>query len=160
MDPRVVALADILRLNTKLFRNCLDSFTDEAARQRPSSETNSAAFVAAHVADSRFFLLGVLGAEQANPLTPYLQGARGIEDLKAYPPVAEVLSAWAVAAHALRDRIEVLTPAEWDAPTTARFPTAQTVLGALTFLVQHDSHHVGQLALLRKYAGLPAMKYT
>jgi uncharacterized damage-inducible protein DinB len=34
------------------------------------------------------------------------------------------------------------------------------MLGALTFLVQHDSYHIGQLALLRKHAGLPAMRYT
>jgi uncharacterized damage-inducible protein DinB len=33
------------------------------------------------------------------------------------------------------------------------------VLGALTFLVQHDSYHLGQLSLLRKWAGLPAMRY-
>ena len=35
----------------------------------------------------------------------------------------------------------------------------RTRLGALTFLVQHDSYHIGQLALLRKPAGLPAMSY-
>jgi hypothetical protein len=35
----------------------------------------------------------------------------------------------------------------------------RTLLGALAFLAQHESYHVGQLALLRKYAGLPAMRY-
>ena len=34
------------------------------------------------------------------------------------------------------------------------------MLGALTFLVQHDSYHLGQLTFLRKLAGLPAMRYT
>jgi uncharacterized damage-inducible protein DinB len=29
----------------------------------------------------------------------------------------------------------------------------------VTFLVQHESYHLGQIALLRRYAGLPAMKY-
>jgi len=29
----------------------------------------------------------------------------------------------------------------------------------LTFLTQHDSYHVGQLALLRRYMGLSAMSY-
>ena len=36
----------------------------------------------------------------------------------------------------------------------------QSLLAVLTFLVQHDSHHSGQLALLWKHAGLPAMRYT
>jgi serine/threonine protein kinase len=36
----------------------------------------------------------------------------------------------------------------------------QTMLGALTLLVQHDSCHVGPLAFLRKYSRLSAMRYT
>ena len=161
MDLRVATLADILRLNTKLFRNCLDSFEDDAAAVRPSSSTNSAAFIAAHLADSRFFLLRILGAEHPNPLAPYLEAARGIDDVKQFPPLAATLAAWSTAAHALRDRLEALTATELDGPTAARFPGAeQTMIGALTFLVQHDSYHIGQLAFLRKYGGLPAMRYT
>ncbi len=34
------------------------------------------------------------------------------------------------------------------------------MLTLLTFFVQHDSYHVGQLVLLRKHAGLPAMQYV
>lgn len=160
MDPRVVALADILRLNTKLFRNCLDGLTDEQAVVRPSATTNSAAFIAAHVADARFFLLKVLGDERSSPLAPYLENARGIDDVAQCPPLAETRAAWTAASHAIRDRLEVLTAADLDAGVSMRFPGQQTVLGILTFLVQHDSYHVGQLALLRKYAGLPAMRYT
>jgi uncharacterized damage-inducible protein DinB len=160
MDSRVVALANILRLNTKLFRNCLDDLTDEQAGARPSATTNSAAFIAAHVADARFFLLKVLGDERPSPLAPYLDKARGIDDVKQCPPLAETREAWTAASHALRDRLEVLTAAQLDAAVSLRFPAEQTVLGILTFLVQHDSYHVGQLALLRKYAGLPAMRYT
>jgi uncharacterized damage-inducible protein DinB len=161
MDPRIVTLANILRLNTRLFRNCLESFGDEAATQRPSASTNSASFVAAHLTDSRFFLLRVVGAEVANPLAPYLAAARSIDEITQLPPLDETLAAWTTAAHAIRDRLETLTAAELDGPTAAPFPAAgQTMLGALTFLVQHDSYHLGQLAYLRKYAGLPAMRYT
>jgi hypothetical protein len=53
-----------------------------------------------------------------------------------------------------------LAPDEWDAAVDARFPGVdRTRLGALTFLTQHDSYHIGQLALLRKHAGLAAMSY-
>src|SRR5688572_3515680 len=149
MDPRVVALADILRLNTKLFRNCLDGLTDEQAVVRPSATTNSAAFIAAHVADARFFLLKMLGDERSSPLAPYLENARGIDDVAQCPPLAETRAAWTAASHAIRDRLEVLTAADLDAGVSMRFPGQQTVLGILTFLVQHDSYHVGQLALLR-----------
>jgi GNAT superfamily N-acetyltransferase len=134
MDP-MSCLSHILRLNTNLFRNCLDALGDDAAAVRPT--TNSAAFVALHVTDARFFLLGVLGVEGANPLAPYVASARGIDDIKQFPPLAETLAAWAMAAHALRDRLEALTAADVDGPTTAQFPMVEhTMLGALTFLVR------------------------
>jgi uncharacterized damage-inducible protein DinB len=162
IDPRVAPLTEILRLNTKLFRNCLDGVTDEKAAMRPSASTNSAAFVAAHVAEARFFLLDMLGAKQASPLGAYLAGARGIDDVKQLPSVAELQRAWTAASHALRDRLDTITAAELDASTACPFPlpiSDATALSLLTFFVQHDSYHIGQLALLRKHAGLPAMQY-
>ena len=160
MDPRVIALADVLRLNTKLFRNCLDGLTDEQAAVRPSETTNSAAFIAAHLTDSRYFILKVLGDPRPSPLGPYLDGAKGIDDVMQCPPLSETLAAWTAVSHAIRDRLAAITATELDTSVTMRLPAVQTVLGVLTFLVQHDSYHLGQLALLRKYAGLPAMQYT
>jgi uncharacterized damage-inducible protein DinB len=160
MDSRVAPLAEILRLNTVLFRNCLDSLSDEQAVKRPSSGTNSAAFIAAHLASSRFFLLKTLGVEEGDPLAPYLDGRKGIDDIAELPPLSEVEAAWTKGAHLLRDRLDALTAADIDAPSSLKFPLADgTLLGTLTFLVQHDSYHLGQLSLLRKYCGLPAMRY-
>jgi uncharacterized damage-inducible protein DinB len=161
MDPRIAPLTEILRLNTRLFRNCLDGVTDEKAARRPSASTNSAVFVAAHVADARFYLLRVLGAAQPNPLAAFLEGARSIDDVKQCPSLEQIQRAWTAASHALRDRLDAITAAELDAPVKSAFPIADpTMLSVLTFLVQHDSYHIGQLALLRKHAGLPAMQYV
>jgi|RhiMetdeSRZDD1v2_1073273.scaffolds.fasta_scaffold38671_8 uncharacterized damage-inducible protein DinB len=163
MDPRIAPLTEILRLNTRLFRNCLDSITDEMAVMRPSASTNSVAFVASHVAEARFYLLQMLGAEQTSPLAAYLENARGIDDVKRFPPLAEIQRAWTTASHALRDCLAEMTAAELDAPIACPFPlpiSDPTALSLLTFFVQHDSYHIGQLALLRKHAGLPAMQYA
>jgi uncharacterized damage-inducible protein DinB len=163
MDARIAPLADILRLNTRLFRNCLTGLTDQQVMLRPSATTNSAAFVASHTAEARFFLLKMLGAEQPSPLAEYLEGAHKIEDVKRFPPVAELLRAWTTASHALRDRLDTITAAELDATVVSPFPlpvSDPTALSLLTFFVQHDSYHIGQLALLRKHVGLPAMQYA
>jgi uncharacterized damage-inducible protein DinB len=160
MDTRIAPLAEILRLNTVLFRNCLDELTDEQAAVRPTNGTNSAAFIAAHLASSRFFLLKTLGVQEPDPLASYLDGRKGIDDIAQLPSLREVDEAWTKGAHLLRDRLDALTAAEMDAPSTVPFPLANgTLLGTLTFLVQHDSYHLGQLSLLRKYCGLPAMRY-
>src|ERR1043166_7888178 len=160
MDPRVVPLAETLRLNTRRSRTCRAGLTDEQARARPSAAANSAAFVAAHVADSRFFLLKMLGAARPCPLGGDPGGRKAIGETTEWPSRAQVQEAWTEAAHALRDRLAAMTPADLDARADSGFPIEdQSVLGVLTFLVQHDSYHVGQLSLLRKIAGLPAMSY-
>jgi len=161
MDPRVAPLAGTLRLNERLFRNCLDGVTEEQARVRPSDATNSAAFVAAHMAESRFYTLKVLGAERPNPLVPYLGEWRGIDEIQVWPSLSEIESAWTDASGALAARIEAITPAELDAPSGTKMPIEDTsVLGLFSFMVQHDSYHLGQLSLLRKHCGLPAMAYS
>ena len=160
MDNRIAPLADILRLNTVLFRNCLDGLNDQQAAVRPSNATNSAAFIAAHLASSRFFLLNTLGVDERDPLAPYLDGRKGIDECAQLPSLREIDAAWTQGAHLLRDCLDALTPGDIDGPSSMKFPLANgTLLGTLTFLVQHDSYHVGQLSLLRKYAGLPAMRY-
>jgi len=159
MDPRLTGLADILRLNTRLFRNCLADLTDEQARVRPSERTNNAAFVAAHVVDSRYYLLKALHAARTNPLAEYLEQVRRLEDVTRWPTLAVIAAAWADASHAVRDRMETLTAAELEDPPGAPLPGSGSLLEALAFMVQHDSYHIGQLALLRSHAGLPAMSY-
>ena len=160
MDPRVQPLAAILRLNTRLLLNCLDGLSDEIARVRHASGVNSATFIAAHVTDSRFFLLQTLGGALENPLSRFLDKAKTIDEITKWPALDTVRSAWKDVSEALDTQLDVATADELSAPVDARFPGVdRTKLGALTFLVQHDSYHLGQLALLRKPAGLPAMSY-
>ena len=161
MDPRAFPIAEIFRLNTRLLHNCLDGMGEASARARPVADANSAAFIAAHVADTRFAIAAWLGAALPNPLAPALAEARGIDDVRELPPLSEVRAAWDAASEAIDARLAALTAAELDAPAPQRFPAGgPTLLGALAFLAQHDSYHVGQLALLRKAAGLPAMRYA
>jgi uncharacterized damage-inducible protein DinB len=161
MDPRVIAPAEILRVNTKLFRNCLAGMTQQQAESRPDGFGNSALWVAAHMAKARYGLLARMGAARANPLPAGLVNAKGILDVSAWPPLADVLAAWTDASHALRDRLAEVTAAELDAAVDVRFPVfEQTVFAVLVFMTQHDSYHLGQLSALRKLAGLPGMSYT
>ena len=160
MDQRVQPLAAILRLNTRLLVNCLDGLTDETAQARHGSGVNSAAFIAAHMTDSRFYLLRTLGETRDNPLSVYLDKKNSIEEITEFPSLDLIRDAWTGVSVALDNVLEAATTEELDVEVKARFPGVDaTRYGALTFLVQHDSYHLGQLALLRKPAGLPAMSY-
>jgi len=160
MHPSVTPLAAVLRLNTELLLNCLDGLNDEAASARPIAKTNSIAFLVAHLIDSRHFLAALLGSPLSNPVARLLDGARSIDDIASLPTVADLHAYWeAVSAHlaVLTERLDTpqLTAA------AQRFPGSDgTLLGGLAFLVQHDTYHLGQIALLRRQGGFPAMIYT
>ncbi len=160
MDPRIVPLAEMLRLNTRLFHNCLADLVDDQARERPSEVTNSAAFLAAHLVDSRYFTLSLLGVKQSSPLKGAKDGFNDISQVTSWPSLAEIKAAWTAVSKVLDQQLKALKPAELDAPLDPGFPVDnKTVLGIVTFMVQHDSYHLGQLALVRKFSGLPAMAY-
>ena len=160
MDPRLAPLAEMLRLNSRLYQNCLAGLSDQAARARPTGATNSAAFIAAHLVDSRYYLLDSLGVKQASPLTGAKGGFNSIENVTTFPPLTEIQKAWKTAGDLLGQRLAALTTAELDTPLAPGFPIeTQTTLGLLVFMVQHEGYHLGQLGLLRKYSGLPAMAY-
>lgn len=160
MDPRVAPLAETVRLNTRLFGNCLEGLSDEQARVRPSAATNSASYIAAHLVESRHYILKTLGVERPSPLDRYTGGWKSIDEITEWPSLAETRTAWSAVSDALGERLSGISANELDAPITTQMPLeTRTVLGMLTFMVQHDSYHLGQLSLLRKSAGLPAMSY-
>jgi uncharacterized damage-inducible protein DinB len=157
--PDAGPLVEILRLNTDLLRNALDGVSETHAAERVAG-ANPAAFLAAHLVDARHFLADLLGAPLANPLANLLRDARSADDVPTLPPLADILAAWdAVAAHL--DRVlTAATPERLAAPAPQRFPvTDASLAGGIAFLMQHESYHVGQVALLRRQLGYPAMTY-
>ena len=161
MHPSVAPLAAILDLNTDLLLNCLEGLSDEDVRHRLAGGGNSLAFLIAHLTDSRHFLAGRLKRPLRNPLTPLLADARGIDDIRAWPPVDDLRRAWRAISGHLAGVLPALTVEELSEANVHRFPMDDsTRLGLIAFLTQHDSYHVGQAAFLRRQIGRPAMAYT
>lgn len=161
MDPQLAPLAAILDLNTDLLLNCLAGLSDAEAQVQLAGGGNSILFLAAHLTDSRHFLAGRVGQPLDNPMSGYLAGARRIDEIAAWPSLAEVRGAWsAVSAH-LVSALAAVSAADLARPITDRFPVSdRTELGVITFLVQHDTYHLGQAAFLRRQLGHPAMTYA
>ena len=161
MEPQLAPLASILQLNTRLVENCLAGLSDGDAIARPAGTRNHAAFLLAHLTDSRYALLALLGGPAGpNPLSRFLDAARSVEEVTELPPLGELLRSWREVSAALLARCAALTPEQLAAPAAQRYPIGDaSVLGAVAFLTQHDSYHLGQLAALRRALGFPAMRY-
>ena len=161
MDPSLSALATILKLNTRLFLNCLDGVTAEMLRSEPAPEVNHIGLIACHVIDARRYILKLLDVEEPDPFGGRLEGVQAVADMTWCPGVGELTSWWRDLAPKLDARLETLTPGDLAKPVDMPFPTDDhSVRGAIAFLAQHDSYHIGQIALIRRCLGLPAMTYT
>jgi len=162
MDTRARPLAETLRLDTRLFLNCLHGIDDESGTTRVSDRTNHMTFIAVHMVDARDYLLGALGGEKVDPFAAFGLGAvTGIDEVTDLPRLQEVADAWVEVTRRLMARLQTMEEAEWDAEAPTRFPIDDpSTLGMLAFLTQHDAYHLGQLAFLRKFLGFGAMSYN
>ena len=161
MDQQVAPLAALFELNTDLLINCLQDISEAEARRCLAGGGNSAAFLAAHLADSRHFLATRLGSPLPNPLARYLAEARSIADVQEWPTLDEIRAAWLEVSAHLQAVLGTLSGPYLSEPNVHRFPLADsTRLGLITFLAQHDSYHLGQVAFLRRQLGKPPMSYA
>lgn len=153
-------MIEVFALNTKLFANCLVDLTEVQARARPNTTTNSIAFIAGHLVETRAWTCRYLGGECRPPFGGLLEHATSIDQIPELPSLAEIRAGWDVVTAGMTDRLEAMTEADWSAPSSQRFPGgSNTTLGGVSFLLHHESYHIGQLAFLRRFWGLPAMSY-
>ena len=83
-----------------------------------------------------------------------------MDDLERVPTLGEIREEWLAVSPVLEARLAALTPEDLAGKTTQRFPIDDaTLAGTLAFLLHHEAYHLGQLGLLRRAAGLPAMRY-
>jgi uncharacterized damage-inducible protein DinB len=151
----------VFRLNTDLVVNCLAGVDDATAWKQVTGDTNHMAFVLAHLITARHLIADAFGSPLPSPLEGVMDRATKVADVTELPPVDELLGHWlAVSAH-LSDALAQLPDEALAESTRMRFPIeGDTRLSVLAFWVQHDSYHVGQLALLRRQLGLAPMTYA
>jgi len=160
VEQALTPLYEIFKLNSRLYLNCLEDMDEDQARWRPNGQTNSAAFVALHLLDSRFFIARTMGIEHVSPFAAMTEGKRSIEDMQDMPSIEQLRTTWRDITGEIRERFKALSAADLSRAIDTKLPLEnKTLLGVLSFLLQHDSFHLGQLALLRKQMGLQAMSY-
>jgi hypothetical protein len=161
MHPSVIPLLEILHLNTVLFGHCLEGVDDALARKKVDAKVNSMLFIAVHLLDARFYMAESLGLAVSDPLKDRFEEFQNETDLLRTPPhLAQVFGAWSVVALQLERRFGELAERELKLELPGKFPVDDpTLLGGMVFLAQHESYHIGQLAILRRLHGLEAMRY-
>jgi uncharacterized damage-inducible protein DinB len=153
--------ARLFALNADLLLNTLDGLTAEQGSTPVVPGGNTIAFLFAHLIDSRHFLLGLLGSPISNPVQQALAEASSLAEIGELPAMPGLRDAWVTVSRQLERRLTTCDRTQLDASCSSRLPGSDgTLEGAIAFLAQHDSYHLGQIAMLRRQHGLSAMSYA
>src|SRR5437868_9733490 len=93
VDARVAPLYEIFKFNTRNFLSCLDGMNDDQAGWRAES-TNSAAYIALHLVDSRHFLARATGVVSEHRMATVAKQARLQPESRDLPSLEELRTEW------------------------------------------------------------------
>lgn len=155
------SLALQLDLHTRWFLRALENVSDTQSNTRMSDHFNTIKWVAGHLLNSRLTSISRIAGIQPDESYKMLF-ARGstIDTNNEYPEIDEIISRWQLLSPQLSENILNLAPEVLTAKAAFQAPiNDDTIGGALSFLLSHEAFHIGQLSVLRKVAGMPAMSY-
>jgi uncharacterized damage-inducible protein DinB len=161
MASTAASLKTQFDFQTRLFNNVLEGLSNDETNTRHSEQINHIKWIAGHITNTRLDILNRLTG--GVPDTSYgAQFGRGsVLDMHAtYPAIEEIIAKWNGTSTAISEGLNNLPEEILDSKAPAPTPVPDdTVRGMLSFLIAHEGHHIGQLSILRKMAGKPAMSF-
>jgi DinB superfamily len=151
----------IFNLNTRLFLNALDGVTETQAKERISDHNNPLSWLAAHTVWARFNTLAMLGKPAANPYDGLFENFKPFDAAANYGTLAQAKKEWNKASELLKEALDSVTEEHLAADCPLKSPIGDFSFGGtVTFLAQHESYDIGQIAYLKKYHTKAAMSYN
>ena len=155
MNERLGPIVGLVEITTNLYVKALAGVSVEAFFARPGGTTNSLAWIAGHVLQSRARLHKLAGEKVEVPWRELFGSEGPPPDPSGYPGAAELVERWQAVTGALLDRLDTLDEGVLTAAPQMRVPSHDhTLLGAIAFAAYHEAYHVGQMGYLRRWHGL------
>ena len=156
-------IAEMFRLQTKLFHNVTKDITEDHAGHRFMEVTNHMAWITGHLVSTRFSLGTLLGMPYREPFPELFARGKGLDETIKYPSFRELIKDWDAISDPLVSRIENLK--EWELEAEAPVPSPmtpinQTLMGFIMFIAHHEAYHIGQLGLARRLFNYEPMGYS
>jgi len=154
------ALVNMYDWHTKLFKNVLDSITEEDAQNRLNTKANHMAWIAGSVVYGRYVIAEFLNINPKQQSVELFKDFKGIQDNTKYPSLAEYKTDWDNISPALRNAILNVSPEQLNGPDPLKMPGENlTFFDTLTAGIDRESYCIGQLGLWRRLLNYEAVKY-
>ncbi|PWN67189.1 DinB family protein [Chryseobacterium oncorhynchi] len=161
MIPSINGLANILKLNEKLFINALENITHEHTNDRLSEHNNPVNWLTNHILWGRYEILNLLGkSNETNPYTDLFKNFKPYDEEIEFNQIEYIKEEWSKMVLLISEALETATEEQLaEEPKSVTPMGIPTKFGNLSFLVWHENYHLGQLAFLKKYYTEEAMKF-
>lgn len=161
MKPSIIGLANILKLNERLFINALENITHEQAKERLTEHNNPINWLSNHILWGRYKILELLGkTEHKNPYMGLFENFRPYDEDIKLNQIEYIKEEWSKVAILINEALETVTEERLAEEAKSVTPIGiSTIFGSLSFLVWHESYHLGQVAFLKKYYTTEPMKF-
>lgn len=146
-------------MNTNLFLNVIKNINDKEAQSTINQSINNFCFIVLHLVDARYYIAKTLNIDIKNPLTEY-ENITHPEDIKNYPKLDVLKNYWINLDLVLSEKLNSLDNDSLNIETETTFPyVGNKTKDIISFLLQHESLHIGQLSILRKLLGKDSLSY-
>ena len=108
-------------------------------------------WLAGHLLLSRCRMANYIGARCDRHWEDLFAQKSRIVEPEQYPSIEEIRQRWEQVTDIVRSRLNQLTAEELSAPGQRLPIEMPDLLGGFTFLVWHESYHVGQMGYVRKW---------
>ena len=153
-------------MQTRLFNNVLEEIEDIKGSERLSEHVNHLQWIAGHLTNSRYGIATGLGIKASFPYKEQYTDPteppphnRSIHASVKYPSLTEIKKSWNDLAAQFSEKISGLSDEQLASGIPFPVPTGKTYRDLLSFIASHESYHIGQMSIIRKYLGLSAMSY-
>ena len=164
---RLEAAVDRIELARRRVKEFTDDLTLDQWFWHPAEFTTHVAWQIGHLAVSQYNLClrrlrGRTKADEALIPDAFIEhfklGSQPLAGAENYPPIAEIKRVFdAVHAQTLKE-LTALSDEDLDVPVEQPHPVFKTKLGAVDYASSHELVHNGQIGLLRRLMGKPALR--
>jgi hypothetical protein len=146
--------------HTKLFKNALESITEEDAQNRLNTKANHIAWIAGSLVYGRYTLAEFFNIKVEQQSLELFKDFKGIQDNTTYPTLAEFKNDWDTISPPLRNAMMNVSPEQLNGPDPFKMPGGDfKFLDTITACTDRESYCIGQIGLWRRLLNYEAMKW-
>jgi len=150
------------RMHSQSFNNALEGISEADALRRINGNTNHVIWMTGNLVSCRYWMASLLGLPDTDPNEKLFFQGRALDENLSYPTLEELKQNFSEISPKVYQNLLTVTGEDLGkpAPVGMEIPfVKENVLNIIGMCIGREDYLLGQIGLMRKLLGLPAMSY-